>query len=406
MADQVKITELPESPTLPPGATAIVVDPTDPTDAPTGTTKRIAAALLVGPKGDQGEPGADGADLALAGSGSATTAARSDHTHAGVYQPADNTLTALAALDGTAGLLEQTGPDTFTRREMGTGAASSVLTRGDGDARYVDLATNQTISGIKTYKDQFLITHFSGTASHPYLDFRRFRGTSAAPSAVQAGDRTGAIYSYGYHAGGNQGTVAIVSRAATVSGAYLTGSLTILVNSGTSAVADHAAVTVTHTTTTLATDLVAKNTTVQGNLTVTGTISGDGSPLTGVAKPADLAALARQVSYPWGGASPTTGVKTEARRRVARAATAIQIEAGCVGTRTGDCTLRVLRSTDGGATWPTAVGTITLSDSEDTDYSTISVALAAGDYLCVEVVSVGGAATWWVALTCLSAGGA
>lgn len=45
-------------------------------------------------------------------------------------------LTALAALDNTAGLLEQTGASTFARRALGVGAATSVPTRADADTRY------------------------------------------------------------------------------------------------------------------------------------------------------------------------------------------------------------------------------------------------------------------------------
>jgi hypothetical protein len=52
------------------------------------------------------------------------------------YQPLDDTLTALAGLDATAGLVEQTGPDAFTKRAMGVAAGTSVLTRADGDGRY------------------------------------------------------------------------------------------------------------------------------------------------------------------------------------------------------------------------------------------------------------------------------
>jgi hypothetical protein len=54
------------------------------------------------------------------------------------YQALDGTLTALAALNSTAGLLEQTGADTFTKRALGVGAGTSVLTRDDGDLRYED----------------------------------------------------------------------------------------------------------------------------------------------------------------------------------------------------------------------------------------------------------------------------
>lgn len=55
-------------------------------------------------------------------------------------QPLDATLTALAALDATAGLLEQTGADTFVRRAMGVGASTSIPTRADADARYAAIS--------------------------------------------------------------------------------------------------------------------------------------------------------------------------------------------------------------------------------------------------------------------------
>lgn len=59
---------------------------------------------------------------------------------AGSYQAHDGTLDALALLDATPGLVEMTGADTFAKRALGTSATTSVLTRGDGDARYAPIA--------------------------------------------------------------------------------------------------------------------------------------------------------------------------------------------------------------------------------------------------------------------------
>lgn len=63
-------------------------------------------------------------------------------------QAYDATLAALAGLDGSAGLVEQTGADTFTKRAMGVAAATSVLTRGDGDGRYALAAHTHAIADV------------------------------------------------------------------------------------------------------------------------------------------------------------------------------------------------------------------------------------------------------------------
>jgi hypothetical protein len=59
-------------------------------------------------------------------------------------QPVDATLTALAGLDSTAGLVEQTGADTFTKRALGVAASTDVLTRADGDTRFATAAHNHS----------------------------------------------------------------------------------------------------------------------------------------------------------------------------------------------------------------------------------------------------------------------
>lgn len=52
-------------------------------------------------------------------------------------QPLSPTLTAIDGLSASAGLLEQTGSDTFTKRAIGVAASTSIPTRADADARYV-----------------------------------------------------------------------------------------------------------------------------------------------------------------------------------------------------------------------------------------------------------------------------
>lgn len=69
----------------------------------------------------------------------------------GAKQDADATLTALAGLNATPGLVEQTGADTFTKRAIGVSSATDVLSRADGDARY-------TISGAENIYEFSLVT--------------------------------------------------------------------------------------------------------------------------------------------------------------------------------------------------------------------------------------------------------
>ena len=73
------------------------------------------------------------------GTGAASAAAARDRlglvigTDVAAFDP---TLDALSALDVGQGLVEQTGPDSFAKRAIGTAAAASIPTRGDADARY------------------------------------------------------------------------------------------------------------------------------------------------------------------------------------------------------------------------------------------------------------------------------
>lgn len=94
-----------------------------------------------------GLEGAEAAAVAAAAANAAAVAAQTTATgaqsaadaaaaDAASRQPASTSLSNLAALNGT-GLVEQTGPNAFTDRAIGVAAASSIPTRSDADARYV-----------------------------------------------------------------------------------------------------------------------------------------------------------------------------------------------------------------------------------------------------------------------------
>ena len=78
----------------------------------------------------------------------AVTAITSAATEATNAQPLSPRLTAIAALSGT-GVLEQTGSATYANRAIGTTTSASLLSRSDGDRRYVrgpSSATNNAVA--------------------------------------------------------------------------------------------------------------------------------------------------------------------------------------------------------------------------------------------------------------------
>jgi hypothetical protein len=117
-----------------------------------------------GDTGDQGPPGATGVgagnvngpataiidDIAVY-SNTSGTAIKDSTKKISDLQPIDATLTALAGLNATAGLVEQTGVDVFTKRAIGVAAATDVLTRAGGDGRYALSSHTHTAANITDF---------------------------------------------------------------------------------------------------------------------------------------------------------------------------------------------------------------------------------------------------------------
>lgn len=80
------------------------------------------------------------------GAGSGCDADLLDGQQGSYYQPAAPNLGALAGLDATVGLVEQTGSTLFAKRPLGTASAGAIPTLGDADARYARLS-GATFSG-------------------------------------------------------------------------------------------------------------------------------------------------------------------------------------------------------------------------------------------------------------------
>ena len=88
------------------------------------------------------------------------------HTHAGVYEPADATLTGLAALDTTTGMVEQTGATAFAKRALGVAAGTSIPTRADADTRYAAASHTHTVSQITDIASTYAPISHSHTAAN------------------------------------------------------------------------------------------------------------------------------------------------------------------------------------------------------------------------------------------------
>ena len=130
-----------------------------------------------------------------------------------------------------------------------------------------------------------------------------------------------------------------------------------------------------------------------GNITVTsnissGNISTNGLLINGVTSPA--------FPFTFGGTgTPTTGTDKTPWLRVPYAATCI---AASLTAKTapsgGSFVAAILKSSDGGATFPTTITTLTMTTGTKVITTTPTTALVAGDFLRFDITSVNGAADW------------
>ncbi len=126
------------------------------------------------------------------------------------YQPLDATLTALAGLDGTTGLLAETAADTFARRSIAAGTRIDSITNPAG------VAGNPTINAALPKGHLWGMTMTNGTDATNDIDFaagicRDSTDAKNLTGSAIAGKQLDATWAAGANAGGRMSAAAIAN---------------------------------------------------------------------------------------------------------------------------------------------------------------------------------------------------